>query len=39
MTTAAIAHFSTTDPWSDLGPGTVRLEELVRPRELEDAVS
>lgn len=36
MTTAAVAHFTIEAEWSDLAPGVVRLEELVRPRELGD---
>ncbi len=34
MTTAAIAMFSLSSEWASLKPGSVSLQQLVRPREL-----
>ncbi|MEM9655455.1 MAG: histidine phosphatase family protein [Actinomycetota bacterium] len=34
LTTAAIADLALEGPWSDVGPGSGRLVQLVRPREL-----
>lgn len=35
MTTAALAWLATDDPWRKLAPGSSRLLQLVRPREMD----